>query len=330
MDWQLAIERNHEALRRVLAGLLAMAGLAGGQLAFQSAAPLAGVVIPLAPDCRLLPRFLYRAVLRLLRPAEAATRRLVVIAARGIDVNLPPLRSRKPGRRPAIVPDGRGTGIVLVRVVSQHAGLATTLPLMPHPAGINRLSPQGEVAGGPPAVAERADAASTGAALARRLAFPLFDPPRRLGLKRTPQTSVPRVTVPGVTAPFPVSPRRAPSRFDRIDATRLMLRLAALARVLDDLPRQARRFALWQARLAARQAEARKPAPPAGSLSPPARHAPRSSPHRQGRTGRHRRVWPLRAGRPPGSKRRSTHEIHAILKELHELAFWSLEAPDTS
>ncbi|MEQ1950180.1 hypothetical protein [Mesorhizobium sp. CN2-181] len=43
-----------------------------------------------------LPRALYLAILRLLRPAEAAARRLIIAAARGIVVTLPPARPRKP------------------------------------------------------------------------------------------------------------------------------------------------------------------------------------------------------------------------------------------
>lgn len=69
MDWNLAIEINRAALKRVLAMLVAMAGLPA-----------------LAPDSEAasrptLPRHLHRAVLRLLRPAEAAARRLVIAAA---------------------------------------------------------------------------------------------------------------------------------------------------------------------------------------------------------------------------------------------------------
>jgi hypothetical protein len=79
MDWNAAIEKNQEALKRILAALVAMAGLAGG-------------------DSGTLPCHLHRAVLRLLRPAEAATRRLVIVAARGIAVaplhHAPPAPSR--------------------------------------------------------------------------------------------------------------------------------------------------------------------------------------------------------------------------------------------
>jgi hypothetical protein len=76
MDWNAAIEKNREALKRVLAMLVAMAGL-------RAPAPT-------------LPRHLYRAVLGLLRPAEAAARRLIIVMARGLVVALPPLRPRKP------------------------------------------------------------------------------------------------------------------------------------------------------------------------------------------------------------------------------------------
>ena len=82
MDWNAAIERNREALKRILAMLVAMAALAGGGA--------------------ILPRHLHRAVLRLLRPAEAAARRLVIVIARGLVVVLPPVRQRKPERKPAI------------------------------------------------------------------------------------------------------------------------------------------------------------------------------------------------------------------------------------
>ncbi|WP_353645239.1 hypothetical protein [Mesorhizobium sp. WSM2239] len=75
MDWNAAIEKNREALKRILATLVAMAALAGGAT---------------------LPRHLHRAVLRLLRPAEAAARRLIIVTARGLVVALPQARPRKP------------------------------------------------------------------------------------------------------------------------------------------------------------------------------------------------------------------------------------------
>jgi hypothetical protein len=96
MDWTLAIDRHREALKRILAMLVGMAGLAE-----------AGEGAP------TLPRHLHRAILRLLRPAESAVRRLVIVAARGLVVTLPPLRPRKPKPCPTILRNGLGTGILM-------------------------------------------------------------------------------------------------------------------------------------------------------------------------------------------------------------------------
>jgi hypothetical protein len=109
--------------------------------------------------------------------------------------------------------------------------------------------------------------------------------------------SVPRISFPGLSEPYSIPVRRPCSPHDPIDATRLALRLQALGSALDDLPREARRFARWRARRDA---------------------------------GRIRRPLPLRVGRPPGWRRRPIHEVHGILNETHDLASWSLVSPDTS
>jgi hypothetical protein len=271
MDWNLAIERNREALKRILAMLLAMAGLGNGHSAIASRQSESGpaqaadgsttpdCLLPTA-DCRiLLPRHLYCAILRLLRPAESAARRLVIVMARGLAVTLPPIRPRKAKPTPTFLRKPGGTGILM-----------------------------------PPCLMSSARPGL------RTLALPLLDPLRLPFRPRRPAaSSVPRISLPGVTAPFPAAPRRPPAPDDPVDATRLALRLQALGAALDDLPRQARRFARWRA----------------------ARRA-----------GRIRRVWPLRPGRPPGQRpvRRRTHEVHEILNDLHGLAFDVLEHPDTS
>ena len=69
MDWDLAIKRNSEALVEIVADLFAMLGL-----------------VALTDTVSRLPWPAYRAVLRVLRPAESALRRLIVVAARGLVV----------------------------------------------------------------------------------------------------------------------------------------------------------------------------------------------------------------------------------------------------
>ncbi|GAB4362177.1 MAG: hypothetical protein Kow0026_25740 [Oricola sp.] len=76
-DWQKAIERNRAALLRIVAVLFVYAGLDGG-------------------GADVVPRRVWRRIVRLLRPAEAAARRLIVIAARGIEVAPPRPRAGNP------------------------------------------------------------------------------------------------------------------------------------------------------------------------------------------------------------------------------------------
>jgi hypothetical protein len=276
MDWNLAIERNREALKRIVAMLVAMAGLAGlaSPLAGEDGSARRGDVSAEAQRAKAeaealaepgegvpalaLPRYLHRAILSLLRPAESAARRLVIVMARGLVVTLPPARPRKAKPRPTILRKPGGTGI---------------------------LMPPGSL---PPAAP-------------RTLALPLLDPlrPFRPRPKWPAAKGIPRISLPGITAPSPITPRRPPAPDDILDATRLALRLRALGVALNDLPRQATRFARWRAK----------------------RHASRT-----------RRVWPLRPGRPPGQRpaNRRTHEVYEILRDLHGLAFDVLEHPDTS
>jgi hypothetical protein len=66
MNWDLAIKRNSEILAGIVETLFAMLGLVGEATVSR------------------LPWPTYRAVLRILRPAESALRRLIVVAARGL------------------------------------------------------------------------------------------------------------------------------------------------------------------------------------------------------------------------------------------------------
>ncbi len=133
MDWNAAIDKNREALKRILAMLVAMAEVGlRGQFTFfpQKGADVSRLALAeksKPPPALVLPRQLHRALLRLLRPAEAAARRLIIVAARGLV--LPPPRPHKP--TPA---------------VSRKAGRAATSPQNLAPRGrplplLDRLSP---------------------------------------------------------------------------------------------------------------------------------------------------------------------------------------------
>jgi hypothetical protein len=99
--------------------------------------------------------------------------------------------------------------------------------------------------------------------------------------------------VPAAQAPA----AQAPKKDDTVNAKPLCRRLAAIKLALDDLPRQARRYARWRAR----PVEARRP----------------------------RLSTPLRPGPPPGRRKKPTHEVHEILKECHWLAR-TVPAPNTT
>src|SRR5688572_13623509 len=103
MDCSAAIEMNRVALKRILAMLVAMAGLTS-PLAGEDGSARRGEAEPLAEPGEgyfsgsraTLPRHLHRTILRLLRPAESAARRLVIVLARGLVVPPPSPRKLKP------------------------------------------------------------------------------------------------------------------------------------------------------------------------------------------------------------------------------------------
>jgi hypothetical protein len=224
---------NREALKRILAMLVGMAEMGGGTT---------------------LPRHLYRAILLLLRPAESAVRRLIIAAARGIVVTLPPLRPRK------LKPKISDTVAAMRRL-----GLAVTL------SREDFARYQAEL-----------KAAERRAAMPRAINLSLLDPlknPLRIRRRYTPAHAAPRILSLFSDAPYHRLPP-PPSPTDPIGAAKLMLRMEALGRALDDLPAQAQRFARWRARNAAADARVKE------GLQP----------------WRPRRFWPLRGGRPPGGR----------------------------
>jgi hypothetical protein len=239
-------------------------------------------------------------VLKLLRPAEAAMRRLIIVAARGMVVTLPPPRPRKP--KP-----------IDAAPLLRSLGIAVTMSK---------------------ADFERAEAARQAAALRaarpRTMSLPLLDPlktPFRVYRRYVPAHAAPRILFPGVTEPFALPP--PPSPDDPVNAARLALRLEALGRALDDLPGQAKRFARWKARRDAALAQDKQGRDATGAQDGKAGGAVAQN-QKAGKAVRFQRLWPLKPGRPPGWRRKPVHEVHEVLNDVHGLAFWALESPDTS
>lgn len=79
MDWDLAIKRNSEVLAGIVETLFVMLGLVGEATVSR------------------LPWPTYRAVLRILHPAESALRRLIVVAAMGLVIAPAVSRPRRAG-----------------------------------------------------------------------------------------------------------------------------------------------------------------------------------------------------------------------------------------
>jgi hypothetical protein len=233
MDWALAIERNREPLLRIVTTLFAMIGLTG-----------TGAV-------ERLSRPVYRAVLGVLRPAEAAVRRLIVVAARGMVVKPSPSRPAPAG----FAISGRGQGRLSFQLFDP---LRHVERVHDHPA--RNSGPQPRI----------------------RFIDLAFD--HRSPLFRRPE--------PGPA----VRESASGEEDDTVNARPLCRRLAAIKRALEDLPRQARRFAHWRARPIA----ARRP----------------------------QRATPLRRGPPPG-RRKPAHAVDGILTECHWLAR-NIPEPDSS
>jgi len=191
MHWPLAIDRNRAALLAVAAAILALIGEGG----------------PVA-------RLVRSAALALLRPAESAVRRLIVIAARGLAVA--PRSPRPFIPNPGLV-EGSKDGVDGLAAVSsrppafplfdRRKRFGRQLRIVPPPRGIPRI----RSFWGPPSAQPIGPSAASVA----------------------------------------VAPTAANARTDQnalVDISRLRLRLGSLQRALADLAGQARRLARWRAR----------------------------------------------------------------------------------
>ncbi len=222
MDWPLAIDRNRKALSPIIAALFALVSAAMGGKALT------------------LPRHVHAAVMLVLRPAESAVRRLIVMAARGLV--LKPRASR------------------------------------PLPAGLAGFA---------------SDNAS------KTPSFCLFDPLKTFSLDDYDNNALPRFSFHSGDDAEVQWPQSVPQD-EPVNAALLFTRLRAIRSALNDLPRQAKRLARWQARRDLLL-----------------------------KTRRRTRISIFRPGLPPGWRQRPIHEIDDVLKECHGLALYAQNSPDT-
>jgi len=279
VNWAKAIERNRDALLRVVEALFALIGL-------NETAAVA-----------TLPRCTRNHVLRILRPAESAARRLIMIAARGISVTL---RSSS-GRR-----GSPSSSVILGPDPRTHSVKPAKSPKTKNTADLSIAGGGHRLHGmGPRLKAEDDARYETSRPTANTMpSLPLLDPLKRFDFtpRRRYAKTFPRISIIGVTEPRPIPEIRPPSPGDPLDATRLCRRLAALKRALDDIDGHAKRLARWKARR-----DLRRQQPDCGPI----------------------RLSPMRPGWPPGYRKRRVHEIDDILRECHSLAVYA-QRRDTS
>jgi hypothetical protein len=252
MNWPLAIERNRAALVAVAAAVAALLGGGDGPVA----------------------RSLRNAALALLRPAEAAARRLIVMAARGLKARLRP---------PRPIPSG------LAAVGRASGSRPPAFPLFDRP---KRYRPAGVILRPEPRAIPRIRTFWTPASTQ-----PLV-PPSAISIgSASAQPAVGAADRPAQPAPAPKPARPDPEAL--VEAARLRLRLQALQAALADLPRQARRLARLRARIQLRLEARRASAPKDGLWI-----APRQ-PMRIGRPP----GWRLRPGRAVDLVLRECHAL---------------------
>lgn len=276
IDWEYAARENREALSRIVALLFSLAGLDEKD------------------RVDTLPRRLRSYILRILRPAESALRRLIVIAARDMKVELSasPLSG---DRRVASVARQTPVRVNAAESAGTPPPPGSAAPSAPRPPCFSDIPTRARLGGKRSAPAP---GPSSVPGAGRVPAFPLLDSLKRFDsgpVRRPRPASGPRIrSLSAVSLPVYMRspeppPRRLPMPDDRVSAVRLCRRLAALKHALGDLDAQARRLARWRARREA------------GLL-------------------RFRRATPMRPGRPPGFRKRRPHEIDDIVIALDGLA----------
>ena len=287
----------------------------------------------------MLPECIWRAVLRVLYPAESATRRLLAVAARNIAVKL---HVRRAMRRPfagiaaakAAAPAAADTETAAdldLTTVPENAALDVPASVVAclivndkSPRPMTNIVYQGKQVpvGKTPWVPK--PARQTVPSL--NPAFALFDPPidyaAIFAAPRPRRKAVPRITFFGSDAPLPVDPPKPSPPVDGlgrtlINAAHVCRRVRALKAALDDLPSHAVRFARRKARLDSSLTSSQSQVGFASASEAKLKDANQPGIPPEPIT---KIQIPLRIGHPPGRRRRSEIPIDDILKECDALA----------
>jgi len=213
MDWDFAIERHRERMLGAVLALFAVIGLVEGGMVERLAQPL------------------YRKVLGQVRSAEAAVRRLIIVAARNIVVEPRPKRPRPKG----LIRSRKGT------FQSADSSKSAKGQSKSRPPSFPLCDPQ-----------RRSDWGRPGRRPRRKYTGPeprvrvLDYDPRIPWFLRGPDPT---------HAPAPVVEQKVSIKDGMVSATRLCRRLFALMRALMNIEREAKRYA----RLFAKPIEDRRP-----------------------------------------------------------------------
>jgi hypothetical protein len=203
MDWDFAIERNREPLLRHILGLFALIGLVEGGMVERLSRPV------------------YRRALTVLKSAESAVRRLIIVMARDLKVEPRPKRPAPKG----LVRSRKGT----FQGKGQVNGKSQGQEKKPRTPSFNLFDPE-----------RRSDAGRVRRRRRRkgpepRIRFLDYDP-------RIPESIWPRA--PG---PTPAPQHVEKVRDNTVSAKRLCRRLFAIVHALTNMEREAKRYARWWA-----------------------------------------------------------------------------------
>ena len=204
MDWDLVIKHNSEALKGIIETLFAMLGLDGEATVSR------------------IPKPLHRAVALVLRPAESALRRLIVIAARGVVVKVAPSRLMAKGQ---IIGKGGGSRLPAFQLYDTRKYIPELcqrrVKYAKYPPRIHFFGPGSKVddlwpSRPPKAAPPPPDGLVNGEGLQRRLQvlkLALDDLPRQA--RRMARWRMRRAAMPGHVFRYPLRPGPPPGRRKR-------------------------------------------------------------------------------------------------------------------